>query len=484
VAGENAALKAGVQLLLRDPADSEARRTVEDQLLDLCERMGFDLLMVSGPSASGAAAAPLAAVLRRGGRVEPLDTAAAKAAPNGLSLLDGQVYQVASVPIDQEDGNIGWLSVGEVFDLAEFTTRAVLLHNGRALESNLDGIGLGEAESALRHCPAAGECDVRLRGVNYVSPPIESDLLRDLGDGYALRSLQNVDAAAAPVRHVLERVFGSVALGALLVAVAVSLASARSIVRPIAKVVERLKEAEGTGELAEFHPGISRVREIQGLAESFNRAAAAIREGRENLNHAYVEFIESLANALDARDRYTAGHSNRVSELSSSVAREMGLPAETVELVRVGALLHDIGKIGIADAVLQKPDRLTPAEFAIIRMHPEIGRRILEGVDGFAPYLPAVELHHENWDGTGYPRGQSGETTPVEARIIHVTDAFDAMTSDRPYRRGMEEAQALAILRKCARTQFDPYIVDVFVNMFAGCKSESGIAEMAATEAA
>ena len=134
--------------------------------------------------------------------------------------------------------------------------------------------------------------------------------------------------------------------------------------------------------------------------------------------------------------------------------------------------------------MLQKPGRLTPAEFAIIRMHPEIGRKILEGVEGFSQYLPAVELHHENWDGTGYPHGQSGETTPVDARIIHVTDAYDAMTSDRPYRRGMQAADAIAVLRKCARTQFDPHIVEVFVSMFAGCESEVGIVEMATTEAA
>jgi putative nucleotidyltransferase with HDIG domain len=204
---------------------------------------------------------------------------------------------------------------------------------------------------------------------------------------------------------------------------------------------------------------------MRGLTESFNRAAASIREGRENLNHAYVEFVESLASALDARDRYTAGHSHRVSELSRALAREMGLSREVVERVRIGALLHDIGKIGVADSVLQKPGALTPAEFACIRMHPEIGRRILEGVDGFGPYLPAVELHHENWDGTGYPHGQAGEITPIDARIIHVTDAYDAMTSDRPYRPGMRQEEAIAILRERGGTQFDPAIVEVFATI-------------------
>jgi len=131
----------------------------------------------------------------------------------------------------------------------------------------------------------------------------------------------------------------------------------------------------------------------------------------------------SLANALDARDRYTAGHSSRVSQLSCATASALYLGADEVERIRIGALLHDVGKIGIADNVLQKTGRLTEEEFAIVKQHPVIGRRILEGVQGFAPFLAAVELHHENWDGSGYPKGQAGLETPIDARIIHVSDA-------------------------------------------------------------
>ena len=212
----------------------------------------------------------------------------------------------------------------------------------------------------------------------------------------------------------------------------------------------------------EFRPDDAAVFEMRRLIESFNRAAGSIREGRANLTLAYVEFVQSLASALDARDPYTAGHSNRVSDMSRALARAMELPAEVVERVRVGALLHDIGKIGIADAVLRKPGRLTAEEFAIVSEHPVIGRRILEGVHGFCPYLPAVELHHENWDGTGYPHGQSGKTTPVDARIIHVADAYDAMTTDRPYRNGMTHEEASRVLNANAGTQFDPEVVHRF----------------------
>jgi HD-GYP domain-containing protein (c-di-GMP phosphodiesterase class II) len=136
---------------------------------------------------------------------------------------------------------------------------------------------------------------------------------------------------------------------------------------------------------------------------------------------------------------------------------------EPLEEIRIGALLHDIGKIGVPDHVLQKPSRLTMEEFNLVKQHPEIGRRILEEVSGFAPYLDAVELHHENWDGTGYPHGQRGEQTPLAARIIHVADAYDAMTTDRPYRRGMSDDQARGILATCAGTQFDPHVAHAFL---------------------
>jgi len=197
--------------------------------------------------------------------------------------------------------------------------------------------------------------------------------------------------------------------------------------------------------------------------ESFNRAAAVIHDGEENLHRAYVEFVESLANALDARDGYTAGHSRRVSEGSCAVAAALDVTPHQLEEIRVAALLHDIGKIGIGDIVLQKPGKLTIEEFALIKQHPTIGRRILEGVRGFHAYLPVVELHHENWDGTGYPRGLAEEAVPLFARIVHVVDAYDAMTSDRPYRPGMTHDQTVKILEKFAGSQFDPVVVRVFV---------------------
>ena len=438
VVGENASLKAGLQLLRLNPGP-EARQTVEDQLEELRGRMGFAFLAASDPSG------------------KPL--AGPEGVKPGLMMRDSEVYQVASVPIDQGDENLGTISVGERFDFSGFTTPAVLMRDDKVLMSNLSDFKREEIEKALRGC-GAGECSLRLGGQSWISLPLESD-------GFTLRSLQNVDAAAAPVRGVLQRVFLMVAIAALLAALLFSVMSAQSIVRPVAAMIRHLKKAESTGLLPEFRTEISRIREIKELTSSFNQAAGAIQEARSNLQRAYVGFVGTLASALDARDRYTAGHSRRVSDLSCAIAMAIGMTGERLEEVRIGALLHDIGKIGVPDAVLQKPGRLTDAEFAIVKTHPEIGRRILEGVTGFAPYLDSVELHHENWDGTGYPWGQKAFETPIAARIIHVADAYDAMTTDRPYRPGMSNEEAISILRRQAGRQFDPAIVDTFIPLCA-----------------
>ncbi len=339
-------------------------------------------------------------------------------------------------------------------------TPAVLIHDGKAMESNIPNVTLADFGAAFAGCADNSECDFHLKGINWMSVPMES-----FGGGYTLRSLVNVDDATGPVRLSLSKRFMTMAFSSVLLALLCSIVTSRSIVKPIAQVVSHLRNAESTGELPEFTVDLSSTKEIRELAESYNRAAVAVRNAHENLQHAYVEFVGSLANALDARDRYTSGHSSRVSQLSSATAAAMGLSPDEVERVRTGALLHDIGKIGIADSVLQKPGRLTNEEFAIVKQHPVIGRRILEGVGGLAPYLGAVELHHENWNGTGYPKGQSGEETPIDARIIHVSDAYDAMTTNRSYRRGMTHEQAIEELVRYSGTQFDPQVVALFAKL-------------------
>jgi HD-GYP domain-containing protein (c-di-GMP phosphodiesterase class II) len=460
VAGENAALKAGIELLRSYPDSPAARRTVEDQLRELGEHMGFDFLLVSAPDG-----APMAGVVRQNtqnaqSQLVPLNTSPLDHANSGLLMLGSRIFQLASVAIDQDDGNIASLAVGEYFNFTELTTPAVLIHNGKVIESNIPRISLRTLTAALTGCGPQSECDLRLQNAGWISAPMQS-----WSGGYLLRSLENVDAATAPLHHRLHDLFLSLALICVSIVFLSSLLSARSIVEPIAEVVSHLQKAAHTGVLAGFDGPPSSILEIRELLDIFNRAAASVRAAGENLQTAYLEFVGALANALDARDGYTSGHSWRVSHLSCSIASALQLDPDEVERIRIGALLHDIGKIGIADNVLQKPGRLTEEEWALVKQHPVIGRRILEGVQGFAPFLSAVELHHENWDGSGYPRGQWHEETPIDARIIHVSDAYDAMTTDRSYRRAMTHAQAISIIAENAGKQFDPRIVAILLNM-------------------
>jgi HD-GYP domain-containing protein (c-di-GMP phosphodiesterase class II) len=455
IAGENTGLKAGMILLRTYPGNESARRTVEDQLRELGERMGFDFMVVSGPD--GAA---MAGVLRQAEQLLPVRASKVQPDKAGLLLVEGRLLRVGSVPVDENNENIGRLTVGETFELRDLTTPAVLVRAGKVLASNVPRSGQAEMEAALASCSMKSECEVRIASENWIALPMES-----YGDGFTLMSLANVDAATGPIEVRLRRVFGVLAVACVLLGLLFSVGSSRSIVNPIGAVVAQLQKAASTGTLTEVESQSSSIVEINKLAEIYNRAAFSVRDSGQRLEAAYLEFVGSLASALDARDPYTAGHSSRVSELSCAAAARLELTNETIERIRIGAMLHDIGKIGIADGVLQKPGRLTAEEFALVKQHPVIGRRILEGVQGFAPFLAAVELHHENWNGTGYPRSQRGEETPIDARIIHVADAYDAMTTDRSYRRSMAHEVAIAELVKNAGVQFDPRIVAAFVEL-------------------
>jgi len=175
--------------------------------------------------------------------------------------------------------------------------------------------------------------------------------------------------------------------------------------------------------------------------------------------------LTALARAIDAKSAWTAGHSERVTNLALKLGRAMGLPAESLELIHRGGLLHDIGKIGTPLTVLDKPGKLEPEEMQIMRDHVNIGVRILEPIPCLREALPIVAQHHEWLDGSGYPAGLAGENICLLARVLAVADCYDAMVSDRPYRKGLPQQQALEILRQRSGTQFDPAVIEVFMRL-------------------
>jgi HD-GYP domain-containing protein (c-di-GMP phosphodiesterase class II) len=195
------------------------------------------------------------------------------------------------------------------------------------------------------------------------------------------------------------------------------------------------------------------------------RASQRLLKQQADLIEAHVGTFESLASAIDAKDSYTGDHSITIAALAVQVARALKLPAEMFEDVRMSARLHDLGKIGVPDAILQKPGPLNPDELVVMRNHAERGFEILVRAPLSDRVKLAVRHSHERWDGNGYPEGLSGEAIPLMARIVAVVDAYDAMTGDRPYRKGMPILVALQRLEQGTGTHFDPRIADVFIQL-------------------
>lgn len=196
-----------------------------------------------------------------------------------------------------------------------------------------------------------------------------------------------------------------------------------------------------------------------------NQAASAIENARlfETLRESYMNTIQALSMAIDAKDRYTHGHSKRVKEISSIIGKEAGLSADQIQLLEYAADLHDIGKIGISELIISKQGKLSVDEYELIKTHPLVGETIIEPVPFLQETKPIIRHHHERWDGYGYPDGLSGEEIPLLARIILIADAYDAMTSDRPYRKALSKEEALREIIKHRGTQFDPDLVESFL---------------------
>jgi len=199
--------------------------------------------------------------------------------------------------------------------------------------------------------------------------------------------------------------------------------------------------------------------------DAFFNMLKDVDSAHKDLKALYQNLVIAFANVMDAKSSWTKGHSERVTEYAISIANEMGVNGRGVETLRTAGLLHDIGKIGTYDIILDKPEKLNDAEFVLVKRHPVKGEEILKPIKGFEHIFPVIRSHHEKIDGTGYPDGLKGDEIPLLARILCVADSYDSMTSDRPYRPAPGKEYAISELKRCSGTHFDPQIVEAFLRV-------------------
>ncbi len=214
-------------------------------------------------------------------------------------------------------------------------------------------------------------------------------------------------------------------------------------------------------------------------------ASIAIKNAQyvNELEQAYHDTLVVTANAIEMRDHYTVGHTWRVTNLALEIAKELGWDKEQLELCEKGSVLHDVGKIAVSDDILNKPSPLTEKEYAVMKIHPERGARMMKDVKYLKNFIPYCLYHHERWDGKGYPNGLKGKEIPIEGRVIAVADSFDAMTSGRPYRPAMNLKDAVAEIKKSRNSQFDPICVDAFIKCYKKGKIKQLLQDFQANDA-
>lgn len=241
----------------------------------------------------------------------------------------------------------------------------------------------------------------------------------------------------------------------------------RRLHRSLRRVSDAMAETAVTGRLGRTlssGPGsVGSHPEVERLEASFSSLMETVEKSLRDRERSYVEAVGAVLAATDARDHETSGHSFRVARYALVLARALGIEGESLRAIEWGALLHDVGKIAVPDAILRKADRLTEDEWHVMRQHPAWGFEMLADVQFLGPALEIVYSHHERWDGDGYPRGLEREEIPLAARIFAVVDTYDSITSDRPYRPARTHAEAKTELRRVAGTQLDPDVVEAFL---------------------
>jgi diguanylate cyclase (GGDEF)-like protein len=314
---------------------------------------------------------------------------------------------------------------------------------GKMLEAERTSVWLQQAETgdlvAAAVCGRDEDAESRLLGVR-LSPDVAHELL-STNDPFVLEASQVAKIEGAP-----------------------DMAGMSLALAPLHLDSDRVGCIAAAAPAGHFEPSGKRMRLLAGIA---HQAKLAIQNASsfQSLEETFLSTVEALANALEANDEYTSSHARWITDMSLEVGRELSLDAKTLKRLELGALFHDIGKIGIPASILAKPGPLTPEERAVIETHPELGERILAPISRLEDVRPIVRHCHERWDGAGYPDGKAAEEIPIEARVILVCDAFHAMTTDRPYRSRLPIEEAFRRLEESAGSQFDPDVVEAFIRL-------------------
>jgi putative nucleotidyltransferase with HDIG domain len=485
VVGESPTLKAAIDTyqaeIRRSDANTRAEliRTIDRELEKVASRLKPDVVAVSDPAGN------VLAVAGQYWESWPsfVTPPAARELETVVTLPSG-VFRRFSTPLALQDVEIGFLSVATALDkgyakrMSDLSGASTLVASeGRVIATTLPPAAAAAlSEQVIQQLP--GTSTIRLAGDEYAVRQV-------VRTGQAtVYTLDSIDGAVNPVMsNALKAIIW---LGVVVFSLAglASLWTARSLARPIDTLSKSLSEMTESRNFDTPLLATGSSLEVDALTRSFNSMMATVAAAEAETQSTYVGAIRALALALDARDPYTAGHSERVSAISVTIGRQMALDAEDIDILRLGALLHDIGKIGISDHVLRKPEALTAEEFELIKEHPVLGARMLRSVPFLTQHLPIVELHHERPDGRGYPYGLTADEIPMLARIVHVADAFDAMTSARAYRPALDSGYAIRELWRCAGTQFDAEVVQALVQAVGLAEPGKLTTEQAAADVA
>jgi putative nucleotidyltransferase with HDIG domain len=440
-----------------------ASESLQRELDRLAGQLAADALVLADPDDRIiASAGPRRAAWRPHQPVHPASPSSPQGAIDEVIARPSARFRASAVDLSALNRAVGDIYVVVAIDDSYAAQMSTLLRVPVSVIASGEVIGstLSSAErSALMRRAADLPQDGTLELAN------EPHAVRRLNEAGPI-TFYAVDSIARSAHHATRnamQILGYVAIGAMALGALASLWLAQALARPIDLLSQQLRQMATAHDFSRRVQRTGSSLELDTFTDTFNQMVTSLQAAEAQTELAYVGAIKALAAALDARDTYTAGHSERVSALSVLIGRQLGVDQAQLDILRLGALLHDIGKIGVADRVLQKNGPLAQDEFEIIKAHPALGAHILRQVPFLSAHIPIVELHHERPDGRGYPHGLLGYATPLLARIVHVADAFDAMTSARAYRPAQTTSHAIAELWRYAGSQFDTEVVEAFV---------------------